>query len=133
MPLAPGSVLAGTIRLDRPLGRGAGSGAWIGRHLRLRIDVVVKLVAGEQAELAARIGGPHVVRLLDLGVTPEGLPYVVRELLEGESLDARLARAGPMSLAEVAALVEQAARGLGRGHKLGVVHRRLRPAKIFLD
>ncbi|MBI4704159.1 MAG: protein kinase, partial [Deltaproteobacteria bacterium] len=38
-----------------------------------------------------------------------------------------------MSLAEVAALVEQAARGLGRGHKLGVVHRRLRPAKIFLD
>ncbi|MEY4545942.1 MAG: hypothetical protein RL685_2137, partial [Pseudomonadota bacterium] len=79
----------------------------------------------------AAVRGPHVVDVLDYGVE-QGTPFLVMELLRGESLAARLRRAGPRSADETAQILLQAAQALERMHELGVVHRDLKPENIFL-
>ena len=73
----------------------------------------------------------HVVRTLDYGATPDGIPFIVLELLEGESLDALLARHGRLSFAETAVVVTHMCRALAAAHALGIVHRDVKPANVF--
>jgi serine/threonine protein kinase len=104
-----GELIAGKYRLLAPLARGAMGAIWRARHSLLECDVALKLmderVASSndarqrfwrEARTAARLRGSHVVQLLDYGVDGE-TPYLVMELLEGESLRARLARLGKLS------------------------------------
>jgi serine/threonine protein kinase len=119
---------------------------WRARHLTLETDVAVKLLEPEvlesrpnalkrfelEAQAAARIHSPHVVQIFDSGVTPDGRPFIVMELLEGESLEDRLARHRRLALDECVRIVEQIGRALFKAHALGIVHRDLKPANIFL-
>jgi eukaryotic-like serine/threonine-protein kinase len=75
--------------------------------------------------------GAHVVQLLDYGLDEE-TPYLVMELLAGESLRERLQRAGCLSKRETVRIVSQVARALSRAHKLGIVHRDVSPNNVFL-
>src|ERR1700733_10691087 len=98
-----GDVLAGRYRLTRPLKSGARGQVWLAEHLALDgTQVAVKLVdrtwAGDdetherfkrEANAAAALRSPHVVQILDHGVA-EGAPFVVMELLEGQTLAERL-------------------------------------------
>jgi serine/threonine-protein kinase len=65
-------------------------------------------------------------------VNDEGLPYIVMEFLEGESLSDAIVRRGPLPATEVAILIAQAARALSKAHSVGIVHRDLKPDNIFL-
>jgi serine/threonine protein kinase len=85
-----------------------------------------------EARSAAQIRSPHIVQILDVGIDG-GVPFIAMELLQGESLAERLARAGPLSPAEVARVLNQVARGIGRAHAAGLVHRDLKPDNIFLE
>jgi eukaryotic-like serine/threonine-protein kinase len=145
MHLAAGSALTPHLRLVREIGRGGMGSVWVADHLTLECQVAVKLISAalagregalarfsREARTAAQIRSPHLVQIFDHGVMDDGTPYIVMELLRGESLAERLARGGPLALAEVATIVEQLGRALGSAHRLGVVHRDLKPENVFL-
>ena len=143
--LAQGTLVTPNVRLVRLLGRGGMGAVWVAEHLTLQTEVAVKFIVPElvrrsgdvakrferEARLAARIKSPHAVQIHDHGITEEGAPYIVMELLDGESLAARLERQGPLALGQVKLLVGQASEVLGRAHDLGIVHRDIKPDNVF--
>lgn len=117
---------------------------WRAEHLLLRSQVAIKLISPElaatgeglsrflrEAQAAASLRSPHVVQILDYGVD-EGTPYIAMELLDGESLGARLNRAGRLELAEVGRVFVQIGRAIARAHDAGIVHRDLKPDNVFI-
>ncbi|WP_437571578.1 protein kinase domain-containing protein [Sorangium sp. So ce542] len=87
-----------------------------------------------EARVAGRVDSPFLVDVLDAGVDrATSTPFLVMELLEGETLAQRLARAGRCSPAEALRWLEQAALGLDKMHRLGIVHRDLKPSNLFLE
>lgn len=114
-------------------------------HLRLQKRVAVKLIKrtlasnGEalarfhrEASVASRLGHPHLVNVLDFGTSDHGEPYLVMEYLDGEDLDRRIHRAGPVPLAAAVQITRQVASALAVVHAKGIVHRDLKPANVFL-
>jgi serine/threonine-protein kinase len=142
--VAPGSVIDGRYVLRAPLGRGGMGTVWRAEHAKLKTEVAVKLVAPSlaldrsalerfqrEAQLAASLESPHVVRILDFGVH-DGAPYIAMELLAGETLGARLSRMGALKHAETLRIAGQIARGIGRAHQAGIVHRDVKPENVFV-
>jgi serine/threonine-protein kinase len=86
-----------------------------------------------EAQVAAALRSPHVVQVLDHGIDEATrAPFIVMELLEGESLAARLRRLGRLPPAEVFTIVKQLGRALSYAHESGIVHRDLKPDNIHL-
>ncbi|HZO13835.1 MAG TPA: serine/threonine-protein kinase, partial [Polyangiaceae bacterium] len=146
MALGEGARLGEHIRLVRPLGSGASASVWLARHEGLGREVAVKIAAPEvvrdevalarfdrEARLAEQMLTPHVARGYDHGFTEEGRPYLVMELLEGETLEDRLARAGRLTPDDVVAILTPVAEALDEAHELGIVHRDIKPSNVFLS
>ena len=140
-----GAILAGKYRLDAPIGYGGMGSVWRATHLGLGEPVAIKLVSAEfvrsreglrrfdtEAKAAAKIGGRHVPHVFDNGVLEDGTPYLVMDLLRGQTLFARIRQDGSIALPETVAILEQCARALTRAHSLGIVHRDIKPDNIFL-
>jgi serine/threonine protein kinase len=85
-----------------------------------------------EAAQVARLGHPHVAQVLAFGTTTDGTPFLVREHLEGQTLESSLFRRGPMPMAEVLPIVRTLAAALAASHAAGVVHGEVRPRKVFL-
>ena len=85
-----------------------------------------------EAAAAAKIRSPHVVQVFDHGTMSDGTPFIVMELLEGESLGDRLSLRS-MSVDEVVEVVRQTAKALTDAHDRGIVHRDIKPDNIFLS
>jgi serine/threonine-protein kinase len=94
-----------------------------------RSEAMKRFLAEARIAVAAR--GPHVVQVFDYGVE-QGSPYLVMELLRGESLADYLSRAGRATPDETATVLLQVAGALERMHALGIVHRDLKPDNLFL-
>jgi tetratricopeptide (TPR) repeat protein len=139
--LRPGAVV-GRFELVRELGRGGFGVVWEARDPLLGRSVAFKAVrAGaelrqreerlqREAEAAARLAHPNIVTLHDLGSSVHG-PYLVLELLRGQSLSQRL-QAGALPVREALRVGIEVARALAHAHAHGVVHRDLNPANVFL-
>jgi serine/threonine protein kinase len=143
--LSGGTVLIGKYRLERVLGEGGMGVVYAAHHLLLDRPVALKLLAPEavqnpeavarflnEARNAARIDNEYVCRVMDLGVLPEGQPYIAMELLEGIDLGRLLAERGPLPQVEAVGYVIQALTGIGGAHLMGVIHRDLKPSNLFL-
>jgi serine/threonine protein kinase len=141
---APQQVLSGKYRLERELGRGGMGAVWLAQHLTLHSPVAIKLIEEtvatnpealsrflREAQAAASLRSPHVVQILDHGVD-NGVPFIVMELLEGESLAGRIERVRRLSPADTARIMTQVGRAMTKAHEAGVVHRDLKPDNIFL-
>src|SRR4029079_2807163 len=85
-----------------------------------------------EARVSAHLKPRHAVQVFDFGVTDDGQPYLVMELLDGESVAQRLAREEQLSLATTDSILGQAARALERAHAMGIVHRDFKPENIFI-
>src|SRR5262249_22722512 len=85
-----------------------------------------------EARAAASVDSRNAVKVYDYGVTDQGLPYIVMEYLEGESLSEALIRRGALPAKEAASVIAQAAKALAKAHKANIVHRDLKPDNIFL-
>ncbi len=139
-----GSVVADTYKLERLLGRGGMGDVFLASHLRLPgSEVAIKFLHPEVADqeivarfrreafIASRLGHPNIVRVTDINDLPDGTPYVVLELLQGQTLDDALAN-GPFSVERTLPIARQICGGLAAAHRAGVVHRDLKPQNIFL-
>jgi serine/threonine-protein kinase len=147
--LTPGRRIAsGKYELLRKIGVGAMGEVWAAKHLSLDEEVAIKLVlrgvAHEDGSTAdgrflveARVARllsrktRHVVSVTDHG-SDEDTAYLVMELLNGEPLDRRLTRSGPLALEKVVPVIKQVARALAVAHGEGIVHRDLKPGNVFL-
>jgi eukaryotic-like serine/threonine-protein kinase len=142
--LAPGDVF-GCYRIERVLGTGGMGAAYLATDTQLGRQVAVKTmrpdVAAEphtrerflrEARAAAAIEHENVVPVYAVG-DADGSPYLVMPLLRGEALDARLERGAWPSLAEVCRLAREVAAGLAAAHAVGLVHRDVKPANVWLD
>jgi serine/threonine-protein kinase len=140
-----GSIIAGKYRLLRPIGTGGMGAVWEGAHVTLGTRVAIKVIKPQyarqpealarfeiEARAAAKLQSKHAVHVYDYGLSPEGLPYIVMEFLEGESLSDAIVARGPLPPAEVARIIGQAARALSKAHASGIVHRDLKPDNIVL-
>src|SRR5262249_277515 len=83
-----------------------------------------------EARVAASLSHPHITQIYDIG-EHDGLPYVVMELVEGNSLEAKLAT-GPMPIAEIVTIGRALASALGEAHRRRVIHRDVKPANIVV-
>ena len=134
----------GRYTVERLLGRGGMATVYLAHDRELDRTVAVKVlderfaadeeVAGRfrrEALTAARLGHPNVVAVYDTGVD-EGAEYIVMEHVDGEGLDAVLARETTLAPEHVVELAVQACAGLGYAHGQGVVHRDVKPANLLL-
>jgi eukaryotic-like serine/threonine-protein kinase len=139
-----GLLLADTYLVGRALAFGGMGAVHEASHVRLPKRFAVKFLDPSfrrntqayerfqrEAEIASNLGHPHIAQVVDFNTLPDGAPYMVMELLEGEDLATRLMR-GRLSIPEVLRLSAQLASGLSAAHKLGVVHRDLKPENVFL-
>jgi serine/threonine-protein kinase len=138
-------VLDGKYRLGRLIGEGGMGAVYEAEHEGLRARVAVKLL-GEHGHLdpkaivrfrrEARAMGAirheNVVAVMDTGTDEEGSPYLVMELLEGESLAAVLRRERTLAPGLACWIADQALSGLEAAHAQGVIHRDLKPGNVFL-
>jgi serine/threonine protein kinase len=85
-----------------------------------------------EAQAASAASSPHIVEIYDAGIADDGSPFIVMELLEGESLSARIEREGRLDAEESVRIVAQVLRGLIKAHEAGIVHRDLKPDNVFL-
>jgi serine/threonine-protein kinase len=143
--MQPGDFVKPTVRLVSRLGAGGMGSVWLAENLALGTPVAVKLMLThhlanaelrqrfkQEAHVLARIQSPHVVQVLDYGETDAGDPYILMELLEGETLGSRLQALGPLPLSDVVQVVTQVASALSQAHTFGIVHRDLKPENLFL-
>ena len=142
MSLASGTVV-GPYEVVAPLGHGGMGEVWRARDRRLGRDVALKAlparVAGDpeslarferEARLLASLNHPNIATIH--GVEDgDGGPYLVLELIEGESLAARLGR-GPLPVGETLRLAVHVAAAIEAAHERGIVHRDLKPGNVML-
>jgi eukaryotic-like serine/threonine-protein kinase len=138
-----GSIVGGRYRLDRLLAQGGMGEVWVAQHLHLDIDVAIKFILLEhaadpslrtrferEAKICAKLKSPHVAQVHDYGSEGD-TPFLVMDFLEGETLETRLRREGPLTLAATQTIVNQICKALHPAQELGLVHRDLKPANIF--
>lgn len=134
----------GDYDLIEKIAEGGMGTVYKGRHHATGLLVAIKVVPPhllaqpvyrkrfeKEYEAAHALDHPNIVRALDFGRDPN-LPYLVMEFVEGESLGQRLEREGKLPESEAVRIISQVAQGLHKAHKVGLVHRDVKPDNILL-
>jgi eukaryotic-like serine/threonine-protein kinase len=141
----PVSILDGKYALIRKLGSGGTGTVYEAENLVVGKKIAIKLMNPEafaepnsqerfvtEARAAARISHANVVDIHDLGVTKQGVPYLVMELLRGETLEEVIDTRGPLSASYACELFMQVLAGLSAAHAQGIVHCDLKPGNVLV-
>lgn len=144
-PVSVGELLNRKYRVERLIGIGGMGVVVAAWHTELQQRVALKFLrrsfskhpeAAErfrrEARAAARISSDHVVRVFDVTTLEDGVPYMVMEYLEGETLQQLLETIGPLKEVEVAAIVVQVCEALADAHANQIIHRDLKPENVYL-
>lgn len=143
-PYLAGEVVGDRYRLVREIGRGGMGVVWVAHSLVLGVDVALKLIRASaassalssrmarEAHAAARLGHPALVRVFDFGWTRHGDPYLVMELVQGETLAAMLKRETRVPAIRAVQTLLPIVDGLRMAHDKGIVHRDIKPDNVFL-
>src|SRR5512134_1165471 len=145
MSVEVGQVIEGKYRIVNLIGEGGMGAVYEGENVRINRRVAIKVLHGayssnadvvqrfeREAQAAGRIGNDHILEVLDLGQFSNGDHFMVMEFLEGETLSARIKRAGRLLPGQVAPIARQILAGLAAAHGAGIVHRDLKPENIFI-
>src|SRR6201989_1387683 len=140
-----GTVLAGKYKITREIGRGGMAAVYEAENVDIGKRVAIKVLAQElttsaivverflrEARAAAAIRSPYICDVYDSGKLDDGRPFLVLELLEGESLYERMTRVRQIDVPTTIRIISQVARGLMKAHSATIVHRDLKPENIFL-
>ena len=138
------SLAVPNYRFIRQIGSGGMANVYEAEHVVLRNRVAIKvlksdlvetsaLVRFQQEALAAnRLKNPNIVHVYDCGVTQQGEPYMIMDLIEGETLDLILKRR-PLAIEESLAIMRQICAGVSYAHENGILHRDLKPSNVILQ
>ena len=140
-----GTILAGKYRITREIGRGGMATVHEAENIDIGKRIAIKVLAQEltgssivverflrEARAAAAIRSPYICDVYDSGKLPSGQPFLVLELLEGESLYERMTRQRQLDVQTTVQVITQVCRGLTKAHAASIVHRDLKPENIFL-
>jgi serine/threonine-protein kinase len=140
-----GQVIDGKYKLLRLLGDGGMGSVYEAEHLALGTHVAIKVLHPDlarrtgiaerflqEARVSAQIRSQHVVQVTDVDRTPEGVAYLVMELLQGEPLSSVIKRERTLPVATACEYVSQILQALEAAHALGVIHRDLKPDNVFV-
>jgi serine/threonine-protein kinase len=142
----------GSYKLERVIGQGGMGEVWLASHRMLARNAAVKLIRPEilsgqsmraesvirkrferEARATASLRNPHTVALYDFGLTQDHMFYYVMELLEGIDLQTMVDKFGPLHPGRVKNILIQICESLEEAHRLGMVHRDVKPRNIFLS
>lgn len=141
------AVIADKYQLVRRLGMGGMGVVWVAHNRVLDVHVAIKVIDLEQAQnperigarllqearAAARLAHPAICRVFDFGRTEAGDPFIVSELLHGETLGDLMATRGRVGAVQAVQLLLPVFDGLSLAHAKGIVHRDIKPDNIFLS
>ena len=140
-----GYVLSGKYRVTREIGRGGMAAVYEAENIDIGKRVAIKVLAQEltssavvverflrEARAAAAIRSPYICDVYDSGRLEDGRPFLVLELLEGESLYELMTRVRHMDVFTTVNVITQTCRGLTKAHASSIVHRDLKPENIFI-
>jgi len=127
------------------LGEGGMGVVFEATHVKLRQRVAIKMLQPQmldhpilvtrferEARAAGQLRNRHTARVMDVDITPEGVPYMVMEYLEGHDLQTELESRSHLPYEEVVDYIHQACSAMMEAHHLGIIHRDLKPANLFL-
>jgi serine/threonine protein kinase len=143
----PGTVLDGKYRLDEKIGAGGFGAVFRGTNLLTDETVAVKVfkpVPGNETISAverfkregisaSRLNHPNAITILDSGISREGIAYLVMELLRGRTLAEELKIRGRLTVTRAAGLLLPICSALSEAHRLGIIHRDIKPDNIFIN
>jgi eukaryotic-like serine/threonine-protein kinase len=140
-----GQVLGAKYRAIRVLGEGGMGAVYECEHLQLHRRVAVKVLHPQQAKkkasvarfqneahVAGAIGHPNICEIYDMGELENGSPFLVMELLQGETLADRIASEGALPFDDIIDIISQVLSGLIAAHDKGIIHRDIKPENVFL-
>ncbi|HEX4949208.1 MAG TPA: SUMF1/EgtB/PvdO family nonheme iron enzyme, partial [Blastocatellia bacterium] len=143
--LASGRVLGGRYEIRECIGSGGMGAIYAARRIHIGDTVAVKVLRPEvvqdaqsrerfqrEARAAAKLHHPNAVVVHDFGQDPDGTTYIVMELLEGRSLRQVLSEDHRIAPARAVSIVRQACAAIEAAHRLGIIHRDIKPDNIFL-
>jgi serine/threonine protein kinase len=143
--LQPGMIIRNKYQILERIGIGGMGVVYRARHLTFNevcaIKIVNDVIAGDanflqrfqtEAVVTRKLRHPNAVRVDDFDYTDDGRPFIVMELVDGRNIGEILQQEGPFRVPRAVRIATQAARALGVAHKLGVVHRDIKPGNIIL-
>jgi serine/threonine-protein kinase len=143
--LEPGSIFIDKYKIERQLGEGGMGKVFLATHVHLAERVAIKVLHREmttridlvdrflrEARASVRLKTEHVVRILDADRSPDGLPYIVMEYLDGRDLLAMFRERGALPVGEVVDYMLQTCEAMAEAHGQALVHRDIKPANLFV-
>lgn len=140
-----GREVIGQYRIEKKLGSGGMGSVYLVQQTTVQRPAVIKVLkthSDDKLDLAARfaiearaasnLNHPNIVTIYNYGQMEDGTLFLAMEYLEGETLEARIARCGQLSVDRAVHVATQIAQALGEAHAHGVVHRDLKPANVML-
>ncbi|MCC7529421.1 MAG: serine/threonine protein kinase [Candidatus Melainabacteria bacterium] len=140
-----GSIIQNRYEVEEPIGRGGMSSVYRARDLTSGEKVAFKVMHAHlldnpanvrrfrrEAQAANKVRHPHAVKIFDVGVTPNGSPYIIMDYLNGPSLSDVIEKEGKLPVERCLKIFIQACEGMSHVHELGVLHRDLKPSNIVL-
>ncbi|MBI4853839.1 MAG: protein kinase [Acidobacteria bacterium] len=142
----PGKILDNKYRLEEKIGSGGFGAVYRATHLNIKKEVAVKVFSPspgndsvenlerfqQEAISTCRVNHPNAVAVLDSGISSDGIPYLVMEMLQGHTLKLELRNNGRLSLERVAQVIIPICKVLAKAHSSGLIHRDIKPDNIFL-
>ncbi len=140
-----GSIIQSRYEVEEPIGRGGMSSVYRARDMSNGQKVAFKVMHAHlldnpanvrrfrrEAQAANKAKHPHAVKIFDVGVTPNGSPYIIMDYLDGPSLSDVIAEQGKLPVERCLKIFIQACEGMSHVHELGILHRDLKPSNIVL-
>ncbi len=145
MTIGPCGTRIDRYDIERWIGGGGMGAVYLARHTMLQHRVALKLLhpsiaqRGDilerflrEARATASLGSPHIVKVFDCAVTPEGTAFIAMEALDGESLQGLIDRERVVAPTRAVSIISQVLDGLAVAHAAGIVHRDMKPGNVFL-
>jgi eukaryotic-like serine/threonine-protein kinase len=145
-PVKAGEIVAHRYRLDRIVGEGGMGVVWAATHVLTEKPCALKFLKANrasnprshsrllhEARATCRVRHPNVAPVHDILELPNGVPFIVMDLLDGEPLSALLRRVGSLDWTTTLGILGPTADAVMAAHEQGVVHRDLKPDNVFLE